>query len=78
MVDEGVVWREVDGVDESRVKSVEWFESGSCCAVDGVQESVVESVEWLEIGGGGVVDGGCCGLYNWLDVGFVLVHECLG
>ena len=35
VVDESVVWREVDGVDESRVESVEWFESGSCCVVDG-------------------------------------------
>ena len=53
---EGVVWREVDGVDESRVQSVKWFESRGCCMVDGAR----------------------CGLDDWLDVGFVLVHECLG
>ena len=38
---------------------------------------MVKSVEWLESGGSGVVDGGCCGLYERLDVRFVLIDECL-
>ena len=46
MVDEGVVWREVDGVVESRVESVEWFESGSCCVVDGASCGFND---WLDV-----------------------------
>ena len=46
MVDESVVWREVDGVDEGRVESVEWFESGSCCVVDGAGSGFDD---WLDV-----------------------------
>ena len=53
-------------------------ESVVLCEVDAVQEGVVKSVKWLQGGGGRVVDGAGSGFDDWLDVGFVLVHECLG
>ena len=46
--------------------------------VDAMEKSVVESVERFESRGCGVVDGAGSGLYDWLDVRFVLVHKCLG